>query len=113
MKSEVVRRSEPVKFVSDRERAGRIQGNNNSFREIVASKGNFNALDGTTHSSEAVANLASERFLDGREGDLTAMPAEGGLFKGVDGKDYSTEAEARVASETHLVSQPRRSPKTK
>lgn len=113
MEFETSRRSEPVRFISDRERAKRIQGNNNDLNEIVGSKSLFNALDGTTHSSEAMANLASERFLIGREGDLTASPVEGGLFKGADWKDYSTEAESRVASETYLASQPRRSPKTK
>lgn len=83
-----------------------------SSEEIVMSESIFNALDGKTYPSEAMADLASERFSIGREGDLTVRPAEGGLFKGADCEDYSTEAESRVASETFLASQPR-SPKTK
>lgn len=96
------------RFVSDRERARRISSDRINPNEVVESKGLFNALDGTTHSSEAVADLASERYLLGREGDLSVSPSEGGLFKGADWNDYATEAEARVASERHQASLQRR-----
>ena len=87
------------RFVSDRERAKRISSQFIDQDEVTETKGDFNALDGTTHSSEAVADLASERYLLGREGDLAVSSSEGGLFKGTDFNDYATEAEARVASE--------------
>ena len=96
------------RFVSDRERARRISSDKINPNEIVESKGMFNALDGTTHSSEAVADLASERYALGREGDLSVSPSEGGLYKGGDWGDYATEAEARVASERHEASLQRR-----
>ncbi len=96
------------RFVSDRERARRISREKIDPNEVVESKGSFNALDGTTHSSEAVADLASERYQLGREGDLAIYPTEGGLFKGADGNDYTTEAEARVASERYQASLKRR-----
>ena len=102
------RAPEPTRFVSDRERARRIEGDKINPNEFVEPKGMFNALDGTTHSSEAVADLASERYLLGREGDLAVTPTEGGMFKGADWSDYSTEAEARVASERYLAAQPHR-----
>lgn len=97
------------RFVSDRERAHRIEGDKINPNEIVAGKGMFNAIDGTTHSSEAVADLASERYLLGREGDLNVYPADGASFKGIDGHDYQTEAETRVADERYLDSQSNRS----
>ncbi len=75
------------RFVSDRERARRISSDKINPNEVVEAKGLFNALDGTTHSSEAIADLASERYLQGREGDLSVAPTEGGLFKGGDWND--------------------------
>lgn len=97
------RREYPIpRFVSDRKRARRIPSDKINPNEIVEPKGMFNALDGTTHSSEAVADLASERYLLGREGDLDVYPADGASFKSIDGHDYVTEAESRVADERHL-----------
>lgn len=114
---------QPLSIVSDRERARRMPSDYINANEIVAPMGNFNAADGTTHGSEAEADLASERYLTGREGDLSLTPLPkssrlgrvlgrklGRRFGAIDGLDYATDVEARVANERFEIAHPAQEP---
>jgi hypothetical protein len=47
-----------VRFVTDAERAARIQSNNNNLNEVVEPKGEFNGPGGRTYHTEEAANAA-------------------------------------------------------
>jgi hypothetical protein len=49
-----------IRFVTDAERATRIQSEKNSPNEIVESKGDFNGPGGRTYHTEEAANAALE-----------------------------------------------------
>ncbi|OGH06081.1 MAG: hypothetical protein A2W22_04155 [Candidatus Levybacteria bacterium RBG_16_35_11] len=68
---------------------------------IIQSKWNYEADGGTFHTSEAIADLASERKLNGRQWNLTLTPVEWG-YDADDGFSYPTEIEARAASYIYL-----------
>ncbi len=55
------------RFVSDKERAMRVSTDYIDPMETFAEKGNFNALDGTTHTTDEAADAVSERYLRGAD----------------------------------------------
>lgn len=76
-----------------------------SQQELKESKyiGLYKSIDGSDYGTQAETDLADERHLSGRSGDLTLNPALDGQFASEDGNRYATRAEANLATEYHQI----------